>query len=264
MVDYKHPVNPGLIGSRWHDPKRKHLHMGVDYKEGTGNFVRAIADGVVRVVNQHRLWGFHVQIEHADGRISSYHQLQRDHRPWVGDRLRQGDIVGRVGNPLIGWSQADKEKTGIWSGQVERDSSGTLVSTGPHLHLGILEGYGKPWINPETVITTKATATAPAGGGVTPINTLEEDDDNMAIRIKRESTGHTYTMVRGIYIKHHKNAEDAKIAGYLDTGRGDRPNERSLNDRDLQIALYDGGFADLGGNLSLLPKNGGIHRAVNR
>lgn len=157
---YKHPVNPATLGSRWHDPKRKALHLGDDYRVGLNTVVRAIESGRVVAVAQHKLWGFVTQVQHADGRVSSYHQLQRGGRPALGSTVQQGQQVGRVGQPLNDLSEAQREANSTWAGQAKVDAYGNRVSTGPHLHLGILNRLGGSWVNPATIITTTQVASS--------------------------------------------------------------------------------------------------------
>ncbi|GGH34265.1 M15 family metallopeptidase [Microbacterium album] len=109
-----------------------------------------------------------------------------------------------------------------------------------------IEYTGDPWAAPAAVASVQ-TATA----------AFSEEDPDMPIHIRRERDGHTWTVVPGLYIKHHPNVQNGNIAGYLTTGSTKRPDFRSLNDADLSIAMWDLGFPELKGDIGKLPRNGG-------
>jgi len=93
-------------------------HQGVDFTPGEGSEIQAIADGVVTKVNTTQVdggLGVFVAIDHKiDGKkvTSVYgHMLPDSVSLQPGDKVRLGDLVGKVGN--------------------------TGISTGPHLHFEI-------------------------------------------------------------------------------------------------------------------------------
>lgn len=114
------------------------------------------------------------------------------------------------------------------------------------------EGYnfGEPW---------HKTNRGQIGVYPAPAAIITSEEDDMAIHVKRQKTGDTYTIVPGRYIKHHPDQKNGDIAGYLTTGSTSRPDFRDLNDGDLAIALWDLGFPELKGDTNKLPKNGGYY-----
>lgn len=90
-------------------------HRGVDLTPGIGTPIRAMADGVVTLVNTDGTYGEHIIIEHRiDGQTveSLYaHMLAGSTALKLGQQVKVGDTVGLVGN--------------------------TGLSTGAHLHFEI-------------------------------------------------------------------------------------------------------------------------------
>ncbi len=89
-------------------------HNGTDFAAPTGTPVRATASGVVSARGRDNGRGNFVTLRHANGFASHYYHLQR----WAaglhtGQRVEQGQVIGAVG------------------------SSG--LSTGPHVHYGLLK-----------------------------------------------------------------------------------------------------------------------------
>src|SRR4029079_10679872 len=88
-------------------------HMGTDFAGATGAPVRAINDGVVRIVDSFFLGGNVIYLDHGGGLTSAYLHLSKQNVA-VGDTVKRGQIIGRVGA----------------TGRV----------TGPHLHLIVRYG----------------------------------------------------------------------------------------------------------------------------
>ncbi|MFS0934597.1 lysozyme family protein [Enterococcus casseliflavus] len=73
------------------------FHRGIDFGHPQGTPIKAIADGVVIASEYHNSWGNYVRIEHANGYCSLYaHNVSNNVK--VGDQVKQGDIIGHVGN----------------------------------------------------------------------------------------------------------------------------------------------------------------------
>jgi murein DD-endopeptidase MepM/ murein hydrolase activator NlpD len=89
-------------------------HRGVDYAASAGTEVMATADGVVIQRGPDGGYGNSVQIRHANGWVTRYAHL-RGFRSGivVGTRVRQGEVIGYVGQ--------------------------TGLATGPHLHYEMLQ-----------------------------------------------------------------------------------------------------------------------------
>jgi murein DD-endopeptidase MepM/ murein hydrolase activator NlpD len=83
------------------------MHAGVDFKSGINSPVYATADGKVNVAGWEGAYGRMVEIVHDNGVATRYAHLNAI-TVAVGDRVRRGDMVGKLGN--------------------------TGRSTGPHLH----------------------------------------------------------------------------------------------------------------------------------
>jgi murein DD-endopeptidase MepM/ murein hydrolase activator NlpD len=113
---------------------RTHPHTGTDYSAPTGTEIHAAASGTVVYAGWANGGGGNVvTIDHGNGYFTSYaHQSQiLVHK---GDVLRQGDVLGRVGQ--------------------------TGNATGPHQHFERLKGGtipGKNSINAETFMASGGT-----------------------------------------------------------------------------------------------------------
>lgn len=108
------PLNFTRISSRftrkrWHPVlKRWRSHKGVDYAAPTGTPVWATGDGVVHVIGRQRGYGKVIYIKHGQF-ITVYGHLNGFKRGLKkGDRVKQGQVIGYVGQ--------------------------TGLATGPHLH----------------------------------------------------------------------------------------------------------------------------------
>ena len=95
-------------------------HRGVDIEAPLGSPVRSIRSGRVIASGKHRGLGRYLELEHRDHVRSLYAHLETMAVD-VGDRVRQGQLIGTVG------------KTG--------NARSPLIT--PHLHLEILHG-GEP------------------------------------------------------------------------------------------------------------------------
>lgn len=89
------------------------MHRGTDFAAPSGTPVFAAADGTVLSARAERGYGRIVRLRHADGVETRYAHLSRFARGLAaGRRVRQGDVIGRVGS--------------------------TGLSTGPHLHYEVI------------------------------------------------------------------------------------------------------------------------------
>jgi murein DD-endopeptidase MepM/ murein hydrolase activator NlpD len=71
-------------------------HLGVDYKAPVGAPVVAVADGVVLAAGPSGDAGRMIHLRHANGLESEYLHLSAI-SVRVGQRVRQGDLIGQVG-----------------------------------------------------------------------------------------------------------------------------------------------------------------------
>lgn len=117
------PTRGGVVTSTFGERWGK-LHKGMDIAGDIGDPVMAAFDGVVKSVFYERDgYGKVVILEHEDGLETRYAHMS-EFEVKEGDKVKKGDIVGRVGN--------------------------TGRSTGPHLHFE-LRVNGNP-VNPEGYI----------------------------------------------------------------------------------------------------------------
>jgi len=109
------------------------MHTGVDFAAPTGTPIYAAGDGIVQYAGRKGGYGNYVQIRHNGEFATAYAHMSRIlvHN---GDRVKQGDIIGRVGT--------------------------TGRSTGPHLHYEIVRNGQK--VNPMGVRFPPATILAGA------------------------------------------------------------------------------------------------------
>ena len=113
-LPFLRPV-PGGVSSeygltRFFNDKPRNPHKGLDLRGAAGTPIRACADGVVVLAEDHFFAGNSVYIDHGQGVVSMYfHMSKIDVK--TGQKVSRGSVVGKVGS----------------TGRV----------TGPHLHFGI-------------------------------------------------------------------------------------------------------------------------------
>ncbi len=73
-------------------------HSGVDIAAERGTPVKAVADGVVADIKNDPLYGVIVIIDHKDGTKSLYANLASDDAVSPNQKVKQGDVIGAVGN----------------------------------------------------------------------------------------------------------------------------------------------------------------------
>jgi len=108
------PINGGRLSSGY--GMRKHpvlgynkMHKGLDFAAPTGTKIYAAGDGVIEYIGRNGGYGNYIRIRHNSKLKTAYAHLNRFEKGLnKGDRVRQGDVIGRVGT--------------------------TGRSTGPHLH----------------------------------------------------------------------------------------------------------------------------------
>jgi len=112
------------FGRRFHPIlHRWRMHDGIDFVNKVGTPIKSVADG--RIIYKGRLGGYGnaVKIKHKNGYITLYGHMKGFAHIRVGQYIKQGKVIGYMGN--------------------------TGLSTGPHLHFGVMR-YGK-WINPTRI-----------------------------------------------------------------------------------------------------------------
>lgn len=73
------------------------VHSGIDFGGAKGNDVLAIQDGTVTKVYKDSLWGNVVEIDHGKSLTAKYCGLADSSLPKVGDKVRQFDHIGTLG-----------------------------------------------------------------------------------------------------------------------------------------------------------------------
>lgn len=96
-------------------------HTGIDYAADEGTDVTSVWDGTVHKVYKDMLWGYTVEILHEGDIYSVYKNLKKDISVREGDKVKKGQVIGKVGN----------------SASVEKREE-------PHLHFEL-------WTNGETI-----------------------------------------------------------------------------------------------------------------
>ena len=76
-------------------------HSGIDVAAAQGTDVLATADGTVSEIYDDDLMGTTVVIDHGQGMVSTYSNLQTQPTVAVGDTVRTGTIIGAVGSTAI-------------------------------------------------------------------------------------------------------------------------------------------------------------------
>ena len=102
---YGRRSSPGGIGST--------NHQGIDIAASAGTNVMAADGGKVSYTGYNRSRGYYVDVDHGNGRKTRYQHLQ-GYTVLKGDVVKKGDLIAYVGS--------------------------TGNSTGPHLHIEVLEG----------------------------------------------------------------------------------------------------------------------------
>ena len=101
----RHPVDVVRITSKF-DPNRVHpvlhkirAHKGVDYGSPYGSPIRATADGKVSYSGKRSSYGNTVILKHGNSVSTLYaHMSKISSKSKVGKRVKQGDVIGYVGN----------------------------------------------------------------------------------------------------------------------------------------------------------------------
>ncbi|MCF7918886.1 MAG: M23 family metallopeptidase [Candidatus Cloacimonetes bacterium] len=120
-LDRMHVTSP--FGYRIHPVYgNRRLHKGMDLRGKTGTSVYAVSSGsVIKAANNGNGYGKEVQIKHDNGMVTQYAHLSKISTR-KGSKVKKGQVIGAVGS--------------------------TGVSTGPHLHFGVM--IKNKWVNPQT------------------------------------------------------------------------------------------------------------------
>ncbi len=126
-------ITSGFTQARFHPILQTwRAHRGTDFAAPEGTPVRATADGVVAVAEPQTGYGNVLVIRHAGtyttlyGHLSQFAPLARP-----GERVRQGDVVGRVGQ--TGWATGPHLHYEFRVADVPRDPMSIALPTAPPL-----------------------------------------------------------------------------------------------------------------------------------
>jgi len=73
------------------------VHLGVDFSGNLGSSVFAAADGLVTTVGTDDTWGTYITVQHADGYVSKYCNLQANPPVKKGDTVTMGQVIAGMG-----------------------------------------------------------------------------------------------------------------------------------------------------------------------
>lgn len=73
-------------------------HNGIDIAGSLGDTVCAVADGTVKNIENDALWGVTVTIDHHNGIVSRYCNLNNGLSVSAGDKVEGGTVIGAVGD----------------------------------------------------------------------------------------------------------------------------------------------------------------------
>ncbi|MGM0650107.1 MAG: peptidoglycan DD-metalloendopeptidase family protein [Bacteroidota bacterium] len=105
-------ISSRFTNSRMHPVlKYRRPHRAIDYSAPTGTPIRTIGDGVITLRRYGSGAGYYIKVKHNSVYTTVYMHMSRFGKFHVGDRVKQGDIIGYVGS--------------------------TGLSTGPHLHFEV-------------------------------------------------------------------------------------------------------------------------------
>lgn len=76
-------------------------HAGVDIASERGTPVKAVADGVVSDVRSDSYYGITVVVDHGSDLKSIYRNLASDETVAVNQKVKQGEVIGSVGNTAM-------------------------------------------------------------------------------------------------------------------------------------------------------------------
>lgn len=105
-VSFAMPVNSATVAKEYSNSALQYnktlnlwqSHKAVDFLAEEGTDVYAVLDGTIKEVTYSYLMGNIVKLDVGNGMIVVYASLQNDVPVKVGDKVKRGDIIGKVGN----------------------------------------------------------------------------------------------------------------------------------------------------------------------
>jgi murein DD-endopeptidase MepM/ murein hydrolase activator NlpD len=210
------PVGPVSSGFGWRtDPitGKRTFHAGVDFRAPNGTAITAPADGVVTGITDAGPRGISVTYQIAPGVESSFFHMSR-RAVQVGDKVRRGDLLGRVGS--------------------------TGRSTGNHLHWS-MKVNGKPVDplsyqhgNPNITYSTPTAATNAVHGVGIP-ETVRVGEVSHTVEIGTNANGRIVNLVSGKTAEQMVEEEVEAVSRSFNTL--DTPEERPLTRAERDAAF---------------------------
>jgi murein DD-endopeptidase MepM/ murein hydrolase activator NlpD len=103
-------------------------HNGLDIKGSFGDPIRSVADGIVVMAEARNGFGNTIVIDHGE-RLATLYAHQSSFEVGVGDIVRRGQIIGRIGS--TGWSTGPHLHLELRRNGVAMDPAGFLVQDEP-------------------------------------------------------------------------------------------------------------------------------------
>lgn len=113
-------------------------HQGVDFAAAEGTAIKSARDGNVENVGYDDVYGYFVDVRHADGTLAKYGHMKDQSPLSRGAKVSKGQHIGNVGS--------------------------TGLSSGPHLHVGFYDDYGLAMDPMKGLVTGTPTDTTNASG----------------------------------------------------------------------------------------------------
>lgn len=85
----------GRLASYFSDRKGDAVNKGIDIEVSSSDNIRAAREGKVILSDYVGSWGYTVMVDHQDGFISVYSQLDQNEAR-LGDRVSKGDVLGQM------------------------------------------------------------------------------------------------------------------------------------------------------------------------
>ena len=111
------------------------IHAALDIAGAPGEAIRACGDGIVGEAWKDPLWGNSIRLEHADGFVSTYSNLNTLNLVQTGSAVMAGDVIGSVGRSAaveseLPWHLHFEMRCGDTAVDFERLMSGEALDSG--------------------------------------------------------------------------------------------------------------------------------------
>ena len=103
-----HPIHPKKKLAKFKNTGNKH-NYGIVWKTSNKSKLVSIQDGVVIKIGYLSYYGTYIMIDHRDGWISMYSDIDVDNLQ-VGDRIKQGQVLGVLKSNICFFSISHKGK----------------------------------------------------------------------------------------------------------------------------------------------------------